>query len=139
MFEATSAKAAPWKTSSLGIMYGLSPTCAAAIESPRCQLDQVEDHRGAVALVQHDPPAEGETCTEQHRHDGEMEPVEDHVDRVGSQRHRGRQYENAGDGCSESASQRRSRARSPATRAPSSAIKAEKPMAYGTIVAPELP
>ena len=32
MRQATSAKAAPWKTSSLGIMYGLSPTSAVAIE-----------------------------------------------------------------------------------------------------------
>ena len=34
MPEATSAKAALWKTSSLGIMYGLSPTWAATIEPP---------------------------------------------------------------------------------------------------------
>jgi hypothetical protein len=34
MLQATSAKAAHWKASSLGIMYGLSPTCAATIEIP---------------------------------------------------------------------------------------------------------
>jgi hypothetical protein len=34
MLQATSANAAPWKISSLGIMYGLSPTSAVAIEMP---------------------------------------------------------------------------------------------------------
>jgi hypothetical protein len=49
-------------------------------------------------LAKHDPAAERETGAEQHRHDGQMEPVEDDVDGVGGQRHGSRQDEHAADG-----------------------------------------
>ena len=65
-----------------------------------CQLDQVEGHRGAVALANHDPPAECEAGAEQHAHNRGMEPVEDHVDGVRRQRNGSREHENAADGVS---------------------------------------
>ena len=64
----------------------------------RRQFDQVEGHRGAVALAKHDPASECEAGAEQHAHNRGVEPVEDHVDGVRRQGNGGRERENAADG-----------------------------------------